>query len=79
VTAEQFLQLLGLLVDPLPDDLKQQMVQLFDQLGRLAPDFATFRAATKSCLLLEQLSTYTANRVRATGVEAVEVPRGLRT
>jgi len=58
------MQLVSMLVDPLPDDLKQHMTLLFSKLARLSPSFATFRAAAKSCMLLEQLSTKDPLRVR---------------
>lgn len=65
MTAAQFGQLLDLLVAPLmPEELQQHMAQVAGQLSRLSPDFATFRAATKACMLLEQLCVPDATRVR---------------
>lgn len=64
IAAEQFMQLVSMLLEPLPDDLKQRMNELLVPLAKLAPDYATFRATTKSCLLLEELASYQPNRVR---------------
>jgi hypothetical protein len=56
VSGEQLLALLALLTEALPEQLSDTlMTQLFSTLARLPPDLATFRAATKACLLLEEL------------------------
>lgn len=64
VPAEECLQLCCMLADPLPEELQQYMVGLLTQLTQLPPDYATFRAAVKACMLLHQLSSSDMQRVR---------------
>lgn len=52
-----------MLVAALTEELKQQVLALLVPIAQLSPDYATFRAATKSCMLLDLLSTYDPDRV----------------
>jgi hypothetical protein len=61
--AAEFQLLLSLLADPLPEELREELLLLFQQLSRLPPDFGLFRAAIKSCMLLEQLAACDASTV----------------
>jgi hypothetical protein len=58
------MQLVSMLLDAFTGHLQQRMQELLGPLTKLPPDFATFRAATKSCLLLEELTTHQPDRVR---------------
>lgn len=67
MAAEQFMQLVSMLLDPFTGHLQQRVQELLGPLMKLPPDYATFRAATKSCLLLEELTTHQPDRVRDPG------------
>jgi hypothetical protein len=55
VTDDTHRQLLALLVAELPNELAGELQHLFNSLTCLPPDFATFRATVKVCLLLQEL------------------------
>jgi hypothetical protein len=68
VTSEQFMELFSMLLGSLAEDLQQQMLELLMPLSKLPPDYATFKAATKSCLLLEELASYQPDRQQWVGM-----------
>lgn len=63
MTAEDFQQLVSMLVATLAEELQQQLLDLVAPIAELSPDYATFRAVTKSCMLLELLSSHDPDRV----------------
>lgn len=65
MTAEHFHQLVSMLVAALAEELQQHVLDLVAPMAELSPDYATFRAVTKSCMLLELLSSPDPDRVSA--------------